>query len=299
MPPTAHAERPVDLLAIGETMALVAPTTAERLENAESFHISVGGAESNVACHLAREGLATQWFSAVGDDALGRRVRREVAAHGVDVSNVRLSEAAPTGLYLKDPGHGVLYYRRGSAASRLEPADLDAVDFARVTITHLTGITLALSATCRALVHVAIDRAREVGSLVSFDVNHRPGLWQDDAAAVIAEAARASDIVFVGRDEAEILWGTRTADEIRSMFPYVPHVVVKDADIEAVDFGADRRTRVATPRVEVVEQVGAGDAFAAGWLRGYLAGKDARGRLMLGHATAALALASTQDVPSR
>jgi len=308
--PGVGGARDVDLLAIGETMALVAPQRAERLEAAEDFHVTAGGAESNVACHLAAAGRRTAWFSALGEDALGRRVRAHVASAGVDVSRVQLDPEAPTGLYLKDPGHGVAYYRRGSAASRLGPADLERVDWARVRILHLSGITLALSASCRALVHTAIRAAHAHGAIVSLDVNHRPALWsgREEAAATILAAAEQADVVLTGRDEAQGLWRTTTADDVRAVFPQVRHLVVKDAEVEAVEFTADggaadggavdERTAVPTPKIEVVEAVGAGDAFAAGWIDGLLDGAPAAERLSRGHARAALALTSTHDMPA-
>lgn len=296
----AHPDRPLDLLSLGETMALVVPARPEPLEEAEDFRLTIGGAESNVACHLASAGHRTAWCSALGEDALGRRVRRDIAAHGVDVQHVRLDPHAPTGLYLKDPGHGVSYYRAGSAASRMGPAELARLDLSTVRIMHLSGITLALSADCRELVYAAITAAHAQGALVSFDVNHRPALWRttEEAAHEIRAAARKADVVLVGRDEAAALWGTATADDVRARFPDVPHLVVKDADIEAVEFEGGRRNAVPTPRIEIVEAVGAGDAFAAGWLDGLLTGQDAAERLTRGHARAARTLASTHDLPT-
>jgi 2-dehydro-3-deoxygluconokinase len=294
------ASRGVDVLSIGETMALVVPTRAERVEVAREFRIETGGAESNVACHLAAAGRRAAWLSALGDDALGRRVRTRLDRAGVDTSRVRLDPAAPTGLYVKDPGAGVIYYRRGSAASGLSPEDLTRVAWDDVRVVHLSGITPALSRSCHALVHAAIDAARAHGALVSFDVNHRPALWPDGATAatVIAEAAKRADIVWTGRDEAAALWDTRTADDVRRLFPETPHLIVKDAEIEAVEFSHGERTAVPARRVDVVEPVGAGDAFAAGWLDGLLGGVDAAQRLERGHAFAARALSSTQDVPT-
>lgn len=290
----------LDLLALGETMALVVPARPAPLEEAEDFHVAIGGAESNVACHLAAAGHRAAWVSALGDDALGRRVRRDIAAHGVDVSAVTMDPSAPTGLYLKDPGQGVVYYRAGSAASRMGPETLERLDLVSARIVHLTGITLALSESCRALVHAAIVAAREAGALVSVDVNHRPALWDstEEAAREIRAAAEQADVLLVGRDEAEVLWGTATPDAIRELFPDVPHLVVKDADIEAVEFEGTVRTAVPTPRVEVVEPVGAGDAFAAGWFDGLLRGEGAEERLIRGHASAARALSSTKDLPT-
>ncbi|GAA2181368.1 sugar kinase [Leucobacter tardus] len=292
--------RPIDVLCIGETMALVVPAAAEPVENATDFRLEVGGAESNVACHLAAAGHRAEWFSALGDDALGRRTLARVAEHGVATGRVRLHPHAPTGLYVKDPGAGVTYYRRGSAASLLSPEHLTGIDWGAVRILHLSGITPALSDSCRALVDAAIDAARAAGTTVSFDVNDRPALWPDRASAaeVIRDIANLADIVLVGRDEAEALWSAATAEEIRTLFPNTPHLIVKDADIEAVEFSAAGRCSVPALRVDVVESVGAGDAFAAGWLHGFLRDASPVDRIAHGHAFAARALSSTRDVPA-
>lgn len=291
--------RSIDVLTIGETMALVTPQRAESLEIAEDFSVEIGGAESNVACHLAHIGHRVEWFSALGDDALGRRTRARIAAHGVDTARVVMSPEVPTGLYVKNPGVGVTYYRRGSAASRLGPADLERIDWSAVRTVHLSGITPALSESCRALVNTAIDAAHANGVTVSFDVNLRSSLWSsdDEAAVVLLDIARRSDVVLVGRDEAEMLWGPATADDVRALFPATAHLVVKDADVEAVEFSEAGRIVEPAHRIEVVEPVGAGDAFAAGWLSGLLLGEDSAARLRGGHSRAASALASTKDVP--
>lgn len=294
-------ERRIDVLCIGETMALVVPARPEPVESAEDFRIEAGGAESNLACHLAAAGREVEWFSALGDDPLGRRVRQRISSHGVTTCRVLVDPSASTGLYVKDPGAGVHYYRRGSAASRLGPEALRHIDWNEIGTVHLSGITLALSTSCRDLVHEAMRAAREHGVRVSFDVNHRPALWADHehAASAIAEAAHEADIVFVGRDEAEALWGARSAGEVRALLPETPHLVVKDADVEATEFSGSDSTVVPAFRVDVVEAVGAGDAFAAGWLDAFLSRSPAAERIERGHRFAARALESTGDVPSR
>jgi 2-dehydro-3-deoxygluconokinase len=138
--------------------------------------------------------------------------------------------------------------------------------------------------------------------VVSFDVNHRPALWRHrpvDPADVLLESARAADIVFVGRDEAEILWGTGKPGEIRDLLSPAPTVVVKDAERGAVAFTGDgEEVFVATPDSAVVERVGAGDAFAAGYLAALLQRRDTEAALRLGHLMAATAMASLGDVPT-
>lgn len=291
-------DRAIDVLCIGETMALVTPDRPEPVDSAESFRVEAGGAESNVACHLAAAGRAASWFGAVGDDALGRRVLRFLAIRGVDVSLARVDPEAPTGLYVKDPGSGVVYYRRGSAASRLGPADIAHLPWPQAHIAHLSGITLALSPTASDLVASAMEVAPSQGVLVSFDVNYRAALWESRsrAASAILEAARRADIVWVGRDEAALLWNAGNAQEIRGLLPTTTHLIVKDADVEATEFSGEDRVAVPTPRIAVVEAVGAGDAFAAGWIDAYLSGAPPAVRLARGHEFAGRALRSTSDV---
>jgi 2-dehydro-3-deoxygluconokinase len=284
------------VLAIGETMALVTPETAEPLETASAFRLEIGGAESNVASHLARAGVAAAWASAVGADALGRRMLATLEKRGVDTSLVLVDPAAPTGVYFKDPGAGVLYYRRGSAASRLGPDYLERLPLRDVPLVHLSGITAALSHSCRALVEAVLERRRRVGLPVSFDVNYRPALWAPGvAAAELLDIARRCDLVFVGRDEAETLWGTATAAGVRDLLGPGPRLVVKDGAVGAHCFHRSGEDFAPVVPVEVVEAVGAGDAFAAGFLAAELAGETPTAALGQGHLFAAAVLATTAD----
>ncbi|MFI7580966.1 PfkB family carbohydrate kinase [Kocuria kalidii] len=287
------------VLCLGETMALVAPVRAESLETAQSFVLSAGGAESTVALYLAGAGHRAAWLSRVGDDPLGRRLLRQLRAHGVDTSLVGTDTEAPTGVYFKDPGGStttVHYYRSGSAASAMGPAVLQGIDWTALPLLHLSGITAGLSPSCRALLDAAFTTARAHGTLVSFDVNHRPGLWSaEEAGPVLAEYARRADIVFVGRDEAETLWRTGDPDTLYESLGTPRHLVVKDGAVGATDVSATGTVFVPAQAVEVVEVVGAGDAFAAGYLSGLLHGERIEARLGLGHALAARALSSVHD----
>ncbi|MEX5302807.1 sugar kinase [Kocuria sabuli] len=287
------------VLCLGETMALVAPADAEPLETAQSFILSAGGAESTVALYLAGAGHRTAWLSRVGNDPLGRRLLRQLQAHGVDTSLVSADSGAPTGVYFKDPGESattVYYYRSGSAASRMGPSALDVIDWAGLPLLHLSGITAGLSPSCRALLDTAFTTARAHGTCVSFDVNHRPGLWSaEEAGPVLADYARQADIVFVGRDEAETLWGTGDPDKLYESLGAPRHLVVKDGAVGATDVSATGAVFVPAHAVEVVEVVGAGDAFAAGYLSGLLTGEQPGARLALGHAVATRALSSVHD----
>jgi 2-dehydro-3-deoxygluconokinase len=275
-------------------MAALVPEPVGPLATAATLAVTVAGAESNTAMYLADHGVPVRWVSAVGADPFGERITAEVAACGVDVSGVRTDPARPTGLLLKDPGAAgtrVRYYRAGSAAAALGPDLLAAPAVREASLLHLTGITAALSASCRALVEAALDGPVPV----SFDVNHRPALWpggREEAAAVLRGLADRADLVFVGLDEAQALWGPAVADPaaVRALLPGPRRLVVKDGPRAATAYdGAAART-VPAPAVEVVEPVGAGDAFAAGFLAALHRGGSTERALRLGHLTAGAAL---------
>ncbi|MFF4351612.1 sugar kinase [Streptomyces sp. NPDC001530] len=335
-------------------MVTFLPTRPGRLADVPSFERGIGGAESNVACGLARAGHTTRWVSRVGADGFGQHLVERIGSYGVDVHAVQRDPARPTGIYFRTAGdratnaHEVAYYRAGSAASAMavENVDLAAIRSGRVL--HLSGITAALSDDCLTLLRtlVAPGPGRP---LVSFDVNHRVNLWNgQDPGAVLLELARGGDLVFVGEDEAEAAWGiTGGPSAIRAALPEPRVLVVKQGARGATLFerpeeplsarpafedervsaiagvwgrqppgtgregaeGAKTRmpptaaaltrdtvTFIPSLQVDVVAPVGAGDAFAAGFLSGTLRGLTARDRLRHGHLMAAAALTAPGDL---
>jgi 2-dehydro-3-deoxygluconokinase len=284
---------------IGETMIAMTPE-ATGLDTADTLHVDIAGAESNVAVYLADHAVAARWISRVGDDAFGRRIIEQVAAGGVDVSSVRTDPDRPTGLLFKDPAaHGtrVSYYRRNSAASAMGPDLLDDPALRTATLWHLSGITPALSPRCHDLVRAALTTPRDGGPAVSFDVNYRPTLWNHSPSELLRELADAADITFVGLDEAQALWGPRlrVPADVRKLLPGPRLLVVKDGATAATAFHAGGSTIEPALRVNVVEPIGAGDAFAAGFLAALLQGETAQRCLRSGHLTAASALVVTSD----
>jgi 2-dehydro-3-deoxygluconokinase len=292
-----------EVLCLGETMALVAPVDATPLASADLFTLHMGGAESTVALYLAEFGHDVAWASAVGNDPLGRRIVADISAHRVDTSLVRFDDDAPTGVYFKDPDDGVTavhYYRKGSAASRMSPTSLNGLPLREVPLVHISGITPGLSQSCRAMIGTLFDLCIGSPTRISFDVNYRPGVWTTEhAAPVLLDFARQSDVVFVGRDEAATLWGTADVEAIAELITGSAHrvetLVIKDGGVGATEITPAGATFVPAQPVEIVEVVGAGDAFAAGYLSGLLTGKDAHARLTMGHHLAARALSSTSD----
>lgn len=289
------------VVCVGETMAALAPDPPAPLEHAGRLRLAVAGAESNVAMYLADHGIPAVWLSALGDDPLGRRVRAAVSAAGVDVSYVHTDPHRPTGLMLKDPGPDgtrVHYHRAGSAASALGPGLLDREPVTSARLLHFTGITPALSASCRALVTRALGTpAGARPYAIGFDVNHRAALWPEGTAApLLRELADRADIVFVGLDEAQDLWGADlTTEDVRTLLPGPRVLVVKDGARAATALTRDGTHTVPALRTTVVEPVGAGDAFAAGFLAGLLRGTTVTRALRLGHLTAVSALKVTGD----
>ncbi|MFH8981029.1 sugar kinase [Streptomyces varsoviensis] len=320
-------------------MVTFRPATPGPLADVPSFDRGIGGAESNVACSLARTGHTARWISRVGTDGFGAHLVTTIAATGVDTASVQYDPHRPTGIYFRtageravsaDPGASaasvvtavstapatastapeaavepvseVVYYRAGSAASAMSPDLIPREQAWSGRVLHLTGITAALSDDCRALLRALT--ARTPGRpLVSFDVNYRVGLWHGAAEgpAVLLDLARGCDLVFVGEDEAEAAWGLRGADAVRAALPEPEILIVKQGGAGATayartDSGADDVVHVPALSVDVVASVGAGDAFAAGFLSGTLRGLPIARRLRHGHLMAAAALTVPGDL---
>ena len=275
------------VLTVGETMALLDPHGDGVPVPGTSFTLRFAGAESNVAIALARLGVRVTWISLLGRDPFGDMIEDGLRAEGVDVSHVRRDDAR-TGLFLTWRGgeeRGVAYYRAGSAASGLRPEDVPDEALAGVRLVHLTGITMAISDTGRALVVDLARRAREHGAIVLFDPNFRPALPDTPEAA--AERQREVlpyvDWYLMGESEARLLWGNE-AIPARTVL----RVGARGAVVDGVTVPPPRK-------VAVVDEIGAGDAFAAGFAYGLLEGRAPTACAHAGNVLAARALAGTGD----
>ncbi len=285
---------------IGETMAMLTPLDGVPLHRATELHCGVGGAESNVALGFAAMGLDSHWVGRVGDDGFGVRIIDELRRGGVGVSSVQVDRTLATGVYVKVPApevHGigsVLYYRSGSAASVMGPSMLTdpavVLLLEHAGLVHLSGITAALSPECLAMTEAVLIAPRR-GRLISFDVNWRPALWVNRDRSVLRRLANLADVVLVGKDEAEHAFGTTDEGELRALLPGPSVLVIKDGAVSATALHRDgSRTDVPALSVDVLEPVGAGDSFAAGFLSGMLHGLDQRASLRMGHIAAACTL---------
>lgn len=304
-------------MTIGEVMALLLAPAGVPLGEAATYEQQYAGAESNVAVGLARLGHGVTFVSRLGDDRLGRRIHRDLRGEGIDVAAVALDPIAPTGLILRDTlGHGISvdYHRAGSAATRLTPADLPLERIRAARVLHLTGITAAISATAHETVLAAARAAREAGVMVSFDPNVRMRLADAERWREIVETfTDLSDTLLIGADDAAsvgiddpVAWGHGRG---------VGVVVRKDGARGATESHAPAAARdLALPRErgggatapweagalavrDVVDPVGAGDAFAAGWLSAWLRGVEPDRRLSEAAAVAACVVGSRGDTP--
>ncbi|MEV4242019.1 sugar kinase [Streptosporangium canum] len=292
----------IDLVTLGESMALFTARRTGLLRHARDFGLSVGGAESNLAIGVTRLGRRAAWIGRVGADEFGELLRSTLAGEGVDVQGMIVDPDAPTGLMIKNRRTSemvdVRYYRSGSAGSRLRPEDLDVSLIRSARVLHVTGITLALSASAREAVRAAVAEARDAGVTVSTDVNYRRALWSpEEASAVLRETVATTDVLFATEAEARLIVdGADPAALAGALSDLGPrHVLIKRGPLGAVEL-SDGVIRHAEPyHVTELDPVGAGDAFAAGWIAETLEGAGPERRLATACAAGAFAVAADGD----
>jgi 2-dehydro-3-deoxygluconokinase len=292
-----------DLVAIGEVMLRLSIPSPERIETARQLDVQVGGAEANVAAACARLGLRTAWISAVPGNAWGNRIRRELSAHGVDCTHVVILDDARIGVYFLEFGAPprpirVLYDRRDSAFSRLVPEAIDWEPVRRARLVHLTGITPALGPAPRRVVERALGEA----AAVSFDLNYRATLWSAaEARAFVEVALPVARHVFMGEAEARTVLGLTGPAEsvVEALARLAPRATIallqgSEGSTVLAEGRLWRPTRAHT--VQVVDPVGAGDAYAAGFLWAILQGRSLQVAVDAGAAVAALKCSTWGDV---
>src|SRR5438445_11782946 len=221
--------RPIDVLTLGETMVRLVPKGFTRLEEAQELECRTGGSESNVAVALARLGLRAAWISKLPANPLGVMIARRIRSFGVDTPRVLWEEGGRAGVYFIEPAAAprrarVLYDRANSSASRMRPEEINWSVLDSVRHVHLTGITPALSDSCRATVARALAEAKARGCTTSFDVNYRARLWSAEAARDALEPLLAHvDLLITPLADAQLLWdlpadGEATAAALRERF---------------------------------------------------------------------------------
>jgi 2-dehydro-3-deoxygluconokinase len=265
----------VDVVTFGESLALFQSALGDPLAHAPLFTRGAAGAESNVAIGLARLGKRTRWVSRLGADPLGDAVLSAIRGEGVEVIVARDPDA-PTGLMFREArvSEPVTYYHRAhSAASRLSSADLPSNLLIDARWLHVTGITPALSSSAREASLEAMHTARSLGLTVSFDPNLRRKLWgAKDARATLLEMLKRCDVFLPGLEEARFLLNAANDASPRDLATAFLECGVKVVALKLGVRGAMVLTaeHTFTANAIVLERtldpIGAGDAFAAGFI---------------------------------
>jgi len=309
--PTGTTSRPAEVVTFGECLASFVATDPGPFAEITSFRRYVAGSEANVAVGLARLGHRVAYVGCVGDDGFGTAIVRKLRGEGVDVRGLRTVERSSTGVMFRERRSAgpseVVYHRAGSAGSTFGPADVArAVEtglFGSARRLHCSGITPALSTSARAGTVAAFDAAEAAGLAISLDLNLRRRLWSDEeAAAVLRELVPRCEVVFGSLDEGAIVAGLPADADALAVARALAglgarQVVLKLGADGAAALGADGQWTVAGALpVVVVDAVGAGDAFCAGYLAATLEGLDERAALALGNACGASVAAAEGDL---
>ena len=292
-----------DLVTLGEVLLRLSVPSPGRFETAHQLDVQFGGAEANVAAACARLGLRTAWLSALPDNAWGERVLREFRAHDVDCSFVTLLPDGRLGLYFLEYGAPprpirVLYDRRGSAFARLTPEMVDWNPVRHARLVHISGVTPALGEGSRALVRRVFEEAAEV----SFDLNYRAALWSpEDARSFALSVLPRVRYFFLGQAEAETVFQASGSPEtiLRKLSEAAPTATI------ALLRGAHGSTvfhhgEIWQPKVQhlvkVIDPIGAGDAYVAGYLWASLRGRATQDTIDIATTVAALKCSIWGDI---
>jgi 2-dehydro-3-deoxygluconokinase len=292
-----------DLVTLGEVLLRLAIPSPARFETVRQLDVQIGGAEANVAAACARLGLRAAWISALPANEWGERVRRELSGHGVDCAYVSSVESSRLGVYFIEYGAlprpvRVLYDRRDSAFAHLTEEDVDWEPVRRAKLVHLSGVTPALGEASRALVRRAVREA----AMMSFDVNYRATLWSPGAArAFLDDVLPAARYLFLGETEARVVFGLDGSSEsmLESVARLAPKATVTMMRGREGSLTLDGNRFVAPSRrhaVEMVDPIGAGDAWVAGFLWATLRDRPLEAAVDAGSAVAALKCSTWGDI---
>ena len=286
-----------DVVTWGETMVRLSPPAGFSLEGTAVLEVWAGGTESNLAIALARLGKRTGWVSRLPDNPLGRRLVREIGGHGVDCSRVIWSETGRVGLNFIETAtpprpNLVLYDRADSAIANLRPEELDYEYLASGKLLHLTGITPALSQGCREAWLASAQTAKAAGCLVALDINFRAKLWTPERARETLERIFPEVAIVLGAlRDFQALFGMPSdpalAAETFAQAYRIPLVVMTLEEEGALAYDGKETYRHPVFPTEIQDRIGAGDAFAAGFLYGWRE-RDVAFGLRCGNALAGL-----------
>jgi 2-dehydro-3-deoxygluconokinase len=267
----------MQLVTFGEAMLRLTPS-------GNGFDVYVGGAELNVAVAAAKLGIAARWVSRLPENPAGRAIARRAQEEGVDVSCVAWTREGRAGVFYVEVGDDpsattVTYDRAGSAMALVTPGMIDWAGALRgARWLHVSGITPALSDSAAATLTESLDAANAERLTISYDLNYRPKLWSPERARSVQEPLlRRADLFIAGEDAARLVFDIddgspeELARELQQRYA-LPAVAITVRDSKrrrsatwSALVVAEGATHCAAPQsCEVVDPLGAGDAFAGG-----------------------------------
>jgi 2-dehydro-3-deoxygluconokinase len=297
-----------DVVTFGEAMLRLSPPNFKRLEQAGSLDLNAGGAELNVAVGVTRFGLKSAWVSKLPKNPLGYFIRGRAQAFGVDCSHIVWSDQGRAGIYFLEFGaspraSSVTYDRAGSSISMIKPGEVDWTKvFTGSKHFHISGITPALSASASQVTTEALKAAKKAGCSVSYDLNFRKKLWTPAEAKKIQEPMMADvDILITTEEDTNVVFGIKEKDfeaaaaKLAQTFKFKVVAITLREDLSvwrnnwtAIAYQDGKIFRDRKYEVEIVDRVGAGDSFTAGFLYGWLKENDVQKGVQYGNAFAAL-----------
>lgn len=299
------------VVTFGEAMVRLTPPGNERIERTISFDLSPGGAELNTAVTVAALGNHAEWVSVLPENALARYLNRQASAHAVDTKRVHWvsEDQGRMGLYFLEEGtdprpSAVVYDRKHSAFANLTPGLIDwSSVFQGADAFHICGITPAVSPAAKEETLLAIQAANAANVTVFFDLNYRSKLWtEQEARAAFHEIVPLVDILFASRSDLGTFFGIEgdrpaVLETARTKLGVAVCVTTRKKSrasrsiaLSAQAMGpAGEVVEADWKSVEIVDRLGGGDAFAGGFITGYLDDPENLGQaLSLGVAAAAL-----------
>jgi 2-dehydro-3-deoxygluconokinase len=289
-------------------MIRLSPPFSQRLEQARGFDVHVGGAELNVGVGVTRFGMKSAWVSKLPKNGLGYMIRDRAQEFGVDCSHIVWSDKGRAGIYFVEFGaspraSSVLYDRANSAISMVQPGEIDwAKIFSGSKHFHLSGITPALSASAAEVTAEALKAAKKAGCTVSYDLNYRKKLWTPADAKRIQEPMMANvDILITTEEDTNVVFGIKekdyetVAEKLAQTFRFKIVAITLREDLSvlrnnwtAIAYQDGKIFKDRKYELEIVDRVGAGDSFTAGFLYGWIKDKDIQKGVQYGNAFAAL-----------
>jgi 5-dehydro-2-deoxygluconokinase len=312
--------RPFDLVCMGRVAVdLYAEQIHSPLENAQSFRKYLGGCAGNISVGTSRLGLKSAMFSCTGTDAMGEFLHQQLHHEGVDTTLLRDTSEHLTALVLlgvSPPDRfPLIFYRENCADMQIRPEDADPAFLSKAKALLFTGTGLS-SPSMKAATQAAVKTAKEQGCAVILDIDYRPVLWGLTAAGdgesrfVASEAVTKElqpllkdlDLIIGTEEEVMIAGGTETLEDALQVIRDSSNatVVLKRGEkgCEVFEPGS-QQSRTARPfPIKVLNVLGAGDAFASGFLRGWLRGETLETCALWGNANGALTVTRHGCAPS-